>query len=68
MVPTLRDKEELRDRMTPAEQRPALVDKTLRKRKRFTTSAELRMQRKMGDYYKKTQPKTEVDLEKKLNA
>ena len=65
MVPTL-DKEELRDRMMGKvendKNKPTTMEKILRKRRNAgKTSAEDRVAKAMGRFYKKSQPKTGLE-------
>lgn len=64
MVPTL-DKEELRDRMlgkVENDKKPTTMERILRKRKNAgETSAENRMNKAMGKFYKRPQPKTGLE-------
>lgn len=64
MVPTL-DKEELRDRMlgkVESNKKPTTMERILRKRKNAgETSAENRMNKAMGKFYKRPQPKTGLE-------
>lgn len=64
MVPTL-DKEELRDRMlgkVENNKKPITMERILRKRKNAgETSAENRMNKAMGKFYKRPQPKTGLE-------